>query len=419
MSLTKQAKLDNFCFFINGLINNFVYVVFLSAALDLVGDKLPKASVLIADILPAFLVKLTVPLYMHKVRYHYRITFVILCSIFSLYLVAFSTNLQFQFLGIILASASSGLGEVTFLAMATFYKTNVFHYWASGTGAAGLVGSFIYLAFSTWFQFSTKVTMCLCSILPMLQLLAYFKLLSHPFVNFEMNRNGGFQPLIAGGVNSNEETNNQGIINGVNNNEEAGSNNPVIRAEHYDFKNKVKHVLNLLPEYMIPLFLVFFLEYTINQGLAPNLLFPVEETFFLKLRDHYVYYQFFYQLGVFISRSSSTLFPISQLYYLVFAQFLTFLILLFISLHKIPSNIYLNFFLMSFEGLFGGATYANAFTKLNNELEPHLTEFSMGIASVSDTLGITVAALVSYFLEPIICNYQFSIGILLCKSIAE
>lgn len=52
-----------------GLINNILYVIILSAALDLVGPSVPKATVLLADVIPSFLTKLTAPYYIHAVPY--------------------------------------------------------------------------------------------------------------------------------------------------------------------------------------------------------------------------------------------------------------------------------------------------------------------------------------------------------------
>jgi battenin len=56
-------------FWIYGLINNVLYVIILSAALDLVGADVPKATVLLADVMPSFFVKLTAPFYVHRIPY--------------------------------------------------------------------------------------------------------------------------------------------------------------------------------------------------------------------------------------------------------------------------------------------------------------------------------------------------------------
>jgi battenin len=72
-------------FFIFGLINNILYVIVLSvilllllrltrqAALDLVGPTVPKAVVLLPDIIPSFLFKAVAPYFFHIVPYKYLI----------------------------------------------------------------------------------------------------------------------------------------------------------------------------------------------------------------------------------------------------------------------------------------------------------------------------------------------------------
>ena len=75
-------RYDRLAFFINGLVNNFTYVLFLSAAVDLVhgGQKgndgkgasateISEGAVLLADILPGLLVKLICPYVMHRLSY--------------------------------------------------------------------------------------------------------------------------------------------------------------------------------------------------------------------------------------------------------------------------------------------------------------------------------------------------------------
>lgn len=65
---------------------------------------------------------------------------------------------------------------------------------------------------------------------------------------------------------------------------------------------------------MLPLLLVYIAEYTINQGVAPNLLFPLESSPFDEYRSFYSTYGAIYQFGVFISRSSTPFVRIHNLY---------------------------------------------------------------------------------------------------------
>lgn len=390
-NIKKQIKLDQLAFFINGLINNFTYVVFLSAAEDIVGESVPKAAVLIADIIPSVCIKLIVPYYMHSISYSSRIVVIILSAIMSLFVVAFGGGLSVQLLGIVIASAGSGLGEITFLALASFYPHNVISPWSSGTGGAGVAGSLAYLALSTWFGLKPSSSLLICAVAPLFMFISYFKLMSHPQLAIESDR------LRTAPMSLEDPAFDE------------------LRPENLPLVERFKIVRGMISEYMLPLLFVFWAEYTINQGVAPVLLFPLEDTPFKALRDHYVYYQFIYQLGVFVSRSSSAIFPIDKLWYLVLAQFGTLAIFLSQALLVFNSTIYLTLLLVFWEGLFGGAIYANAFRRLKSEMPRHQSEFAMGAASVADSFGIALASITAYVLEPVLCNYQIYNGIYLCK----
>ena len=109
-------------FWLFGLINNVLYVVILSAAMDLVNPTTPKSLILLVDILPSLLVKLVCLFYIHRIQYAFRIITLIILSITGMVMVSVHYSLTWTLLGIILASASSGLGEVTFLQL-THHQT--------------------------------------------------------------------------------------------------------------------------------------------------------------------------------------------------------------------------------------------------------------------------------------------------------
>ncbi|KAI0224948.1 battenin CLN3 protein [Massospora cicadina] len=390
-----QIQFDQLAFFLNGLINNFTYVVFLSAAEDIVGESVPKAIVLMADILPAVLVKLIFPYHMHRIPYASRIVMVVLAAVLSLLVVAFGGSLAVQLMGIVVASAGSGLGEITFLALASFYPHDVVSPWSSGTGGAGVAGSLAYLALSTWFGVQPSHSLLVCALAPTLMFFSYFKLMSHPHLTVESTRLARF----VGAETS-----------------EPAALNP--RPETLPIAERIKLVTGLVPVYMLPLLLVFWAEYTINQGVAPVLLFPLNETPFRALREHYVYYQFLYQLGVFVSRSSSFWLPITRLWALAVAQLVTLLILTSQALLLFGSRLYVTLLLMFGEGLLGGAVYANAFRRLNHEMPRHHAEFAMGAASAADSLGIALASVTAFVIEPRLCDHQVARGVRLCRAVA-
>ncbi|KAI0943483.1 hypothetical protein AcW1_002635 [Taiwanofungus camphoratus] len=170
-------------FFIFGLINNVLYVIILSAALDLVPPSTPKGIIAFCNILPALIAKLGWPYILKgRIRYARRLIGCCAISVSGMIVVAAFESLYMRLLGISLASFSSGLGELTFLQLSTRYHPpsvagHSVGYFASGTGAAGLVGAFL------WWELrglGVRIGVGLSSVLPFIIPLAYFSLLARP-----------------------------------------------------------------------------------------------------------------------------------------------------------------------------------------------------------------------------------------------
>ena len=186
--------------------------------------------------------------------------------------------------------------------------------------------------------------------------------------------------------------------------------------EKMTVRERIALIRPLVLPYMLPLFFVFWAEYTINQGISPVLLFPLEGTPFGSLRDHYIYYQCLYQLGVFVSRSSVEWFPIRQVWAPSVLQVVTMLLVLMQALYSYIPSVWILFLVIFWEGLLGGATYVNAFYNIARNVDPAYREFSMGVTAVADTLGITVAGLTSFALTPALCAWQVETGTDLCRN---
>jgi battenin len=171
-------------FWLFGLINNVLYVIILSSALDLVGPSVPKSLVLLFDVVPSFLLKLTAPYYIHRIPYNLRILVLVALSACGMLLVALGPgsaanhdSIAIKMLGVVLASISSGGGELSFLALTHFYGPFSLAAWASGTGGAGLVGSGAYVLFTTALGFSVRTSLLVFSFLPVVMLFSFFVLL--------------------------------------------------------------------------------------------------------------------------------------------------------------------------------------------------------------------------------------------------
>jgi battenin len=114
-------------FWLFGLINNIFYVIILTAALDLVGPSIPKATVLLACIVPGLATKIVTPYFIHLVPYSLRIVIFVVLSTCGMLAVALSpsttdaASISSKIAGIVLANISSGAGEVNFLALTHYY----------------------------------------------------------------------------------------------------------------------------------------------------------------------------------------------------------------------------------------------------------------------------------------------------------
>ncbi|KAG2378991.1 hypothetical protein C9374_007629 [Naegleria lovaniensis] len=266
---------DLVAFFICGLLNNYSYVIMLSAAEDLIHGQ--SSIVLLADILPTLVLKAIAPFFMHAIPYNIRVGLAVILALASFQMVAWFDNIGLKLVGVVMASLSSGGGEITFLAMSSYYHKNTVSAWSSGTGGAGIFGALSYLALKGWFQLSPSISLSIITPLPLLMLLATFVIMSGAhYANGFCARGKGVQK------------------------DKKTSFEPLTMNE------KLKLVL-----YMLPLTTVYFAEYLINQGVAPTITFRKE---LIPAKDDYMYYQFLYQIGVFISRSSVNIFPIKRLW---------------------------------------------------------------------------------------------------------
>jgi battenin len=138
---------------------------------------------------------------------------------------------------------------------------------------------------------------------------------------------------------------------------------------------------------MAPLFLVYVSEYTINQGIVPTLLFPLSEMPFKSIRDAYPTYQTLYQLGVFISRSSSSFIRIHNIYLPSILQFSILCFLIAQSLWVIVPSIWPLFGVVFCEGILGGLVYVNAFHEVQErERDDGDREFALGAGTSSPCL---------------------------------
>ncbi|XP_054615904.1 battenin isoform X2 [Dunckerocampus dactyliophorus] len=406
-------------FWLLGLCNNFAYVVMLSAAQDILQKQqshnatnsslstleredvkaanssrydcnpVSTAAVLLADILPTLLIKLSVPLLIHKVPYGVRVLLCVVMAAGSFLIVSFSSGVWMSLVGVIFASASSGFGELSFLSLTVFYSRDVLGGWGSGTGGAGVAGALLYAGL-TQVGLSPQRTLLIMLTVPCAMLISYFFLLVPP-PSFPQWKHGEMDVT----VGSDER---QRLMDGCYQEQEACGQEsryvPLTLADKF-------HIIKDLMPFICPLGLVYYAEYFINQGLMELLYFP---EFFLSHAEQYRWYQTLYQVGVFVSRSSLCCVKIRKLWGLAGLQVVNALLLLLaVRYHFLPSA-WLVFPIIFYEGLLGGTAYVNTFYFISKETEDRQREFAMAAASVGDSVGIALAGVTAFPVHRYFCS---------------
>ncbi|CAH1787773.1 unnamed protein product [Owenia fusiformis] len=430
----KKEKCNNrrnlAAFWLFGLCNNLSYVIMLSAAYDILepkpGPNGPNATtpapehngttmpgdimledvmasnrtpliahcnpagtgvILLADILPCLFIKMLAPFFMQKIPYSIRVLITIIFSAAAFIIVALSKVIWFSIVGVVCASISTGFGEITFLSLASHFSANTISTWSSGTGGAGVGGALLYAGLTN-IGLSPRNTVLLMLIFTVTLGFAYFWLLIHPKTITQKLEKKNTDADINAEVDSDDSS---PLI--------TDEKEAQVRCEH-TLKEKLVLILPLL-QYMIPLGLVYTFEYFINQTLYELLYFP---NTFLVQREQYRWYQVIYQIGVLISRSSVNCFHTEKIWIFPIFQGITLIVLLCQVLYQFMPSIWIVFCIILLEGLFGGAGYVNTFYTIIRKVKVEEREYSMGVASVSDSCGIVIAALSSVPVHNFLCS---------------
>jgi len=335
-------------------------------------------------------------------RIHVKVNTVALLTGLSFILVSFSTDHLTTFMGVVAASMSSGLGEVTFLSYSHFFEANVISTWSSGTGGAGVIGAGSY-ATLTYLGLSPQHTVLLMLVVPLGLLATFYGVLS-PDRKTQPSRDDQ-EPLLEQTEENesleSEETQSEVEIEVI---------SPEVVQTPVDnvltFKKKLEVTKVLLWRFMIPLGLVYFFEYLINQGLFELVYFPESETW-PEHSQQYRAYQLIYQLGVLISRSSLHIITIKRIYLLSLLQGINFLLFTLQSVFWVlpaSSGIFFVFLAILWEGLLGGSAYVNTFHRISEDSRDSEREFSLGIASLADSTAIGLAGLAALPIHNLICD---------------
>lgn len=259
--------------------------------------------------------------------------------------------------------------------------TNLFHHknsigrsvisaWSSGTGGAGVLGSFSYAAL-TLLGVSSETSIKIMLGIPIIEAAAFWLLLRKPASMAKKESEASFE------ISSEDDD------------------------EKFTLSDKIRYMPSLVLYYMMPLCGVYLFEYFINQGLFELIDF---RNIWLDKRSQYRWLQFDYQIGVFISRSSVNMFQIRRIWLMSVFQFVNILLLLTEVITFISPCIWIVFCVVLWEGLLGGAAYVNTYYKMTNEIPANRMKFAMSIVSISDAIGIALAGLIAIPTHDALCQ---------------
>lgn len=390
---SKEQKCNLVAFFLFGVLNNFSYVVMLAGAKEISNGG--TALSYIFSVVPSLLVKFIGPFVFHLISYRTRVWLSAVLMATSFTIVALGniwSSLALQLIGVTLVGFQSGIGEASFLALASFYDSRrCITAWSSGTGVAGLAGYGWICLFLRVVHVPFSTALFIANLAALAWLGVFHFVLDH-------------SPLAPHCPPSRETI--PCVVKVMENNKVLAEEPKTTTTLRSTRSRATFIVQNLLFPYMIPLLIVYCSEYAMQSGTWAAIGFPLTRQ---DARDSFYFYaNFSYQLGVFISRSSGTVFQANRaaLWTMPMLQVGLLILFSFISLHQFWYSWAHLIPLTFFAGLLGGGVYVNAFTLMARELSPVHLEFSLGAVAFADSLGILLGDGLGLFLQCRIYEYH-------------
>ena len=280
-------------FFLLGVLNNLAFVTSIAHASDILPHHVAVVYLMLA--LPETLTKITAPYWWLLVSYRVKGFTAGFGFLINLLAVLLPIPVWGKLLGLWLGGASDSLGEATMLAYSQHFEdpSSMLSAWASGTGLAGPLGYLLrmyvtpHMGSSVLFLFSIAIV-----------LVYWVAFLSLRPLPHDKGRGVKDDTYISVDDDAIEET--IGLLN-------ADRDELVSPRQGISCKEKLRLQCGLM-KYVLPLVLTFFGAYAAQSGAWTAFALPPENLHSAAARSAgYQMLNLFYQLGVFISRSSGQL----------------------------------------------------------------------------------------------------------------
>ncbi|CAB9520092.1 Protein BTN1 [Seminavis robusta] len=434
-------------FWLLGLLNNAAYIIMIASAKTI--SEGGTALVFLANVLPAMCVKLSAPYWFDHVSYYHRILIAFWTMVLSFGMVASGTSVGVQLLGVALCSVHTGLGESSLLAAAGKCDASgrCIGAFSSGTGLAGVFGFFWKFIWNEWMNLSMRTTLWLAQSLSLLYIYIYWKML-HPYLKksvkaatpgagelmpLEMNT---FPPVsVAKTINGSMHATEKTEVDSMDSSSGKLRDTSALRCRQPDDSalesppeiivyqapdveeapkpvsqwttaERSEFVVKQLWPYIIPLFVVYATEYSLQAGTWTAIGFPVESQ--QARNEFYEYSNWMYQAGVFISRSSGAFgpaAPMSVLWIMPTLQALNVVFFAFVAADHVFYSYAMLLPCCFYVGLLGGGVYVHGYKRICADFDiVDRREFALATTSVAESFGIVCADVMGLFIQA--CLYQ-------------
>ncbi|KAH0575994.1 CLN3 protein [Spironucleus salmonicida] len=376
--------LTRIAFIIIGTMNNFGYVVGISAALDLVGKSFPKGILLFCDIFPAFFISCIYPMIHQYLNIKYIAPILSIIGSIGYILAGLSTTFGTWagLVGVIFFSIQSS-GEGPFLAYSGSFLPDCSAMYCVGTGLAGLLGSGFYALLTSVLHIRFEIILYSFAFLPLVLNLALWMTTLKPCIKAQLDNEE---------VESGAVTNNTSISSAV----ALDDNTAEVEAlEDHSVKSKLQTVARNWMAYL-SLLLIFICQYSITAGINPTMIFHGDE------KIYYKFAAFFLQGGVLIARSTTTLFSVPYWTLPLFSLSGWGLFVLFAlqSVYRFIYSIWVMLIFVPFIGICSGFCYSNTiwWMQKRNPLKGERS-FALSFSGMVTNFGICIATAVGIGME--------------------
>lgn len=132
-------------FFSFGFILYSVYSLLIAAAEDILrGSDIPTSAVISCIIGPYVLITLVSPYFVQKIPYLPRIIVVFVLYEVGLFCLVYVSRVETKLLSVCLVSLAFGVGEMSSIAMTSFYNKAIVGVFSAGTGVGFITAPLYY-----------------------------------------------------------------------------------------------------------------------------------------------------------------------------------------------------------------------------------------------------------------------------------